>query len=339
MSRRTLLMGVAMSGALHALTLNAAEPQPAELQAGGADSEKLKICIFSKHLQWANVPEAAAIARDIGFDGMDLTVRADGHVLPERVESDLPKAVEAVHRTGLQVPMITTEITSITTPHAKAILKTAHQLGIKQYRWNGLEYKPNEGIARQLDELEPQMRALAGLNQENQICGMYHTHSGPGKVGGPIWDLWYMFRQLDPRWIGVNYDIGHATIEGGYGGWIASSRLVKNYMRGIALKDFRWAQNTGASTHQDPYDKSLGVKNAWVPHWCPLGEGMVNFPEFFAIIKAANFSGPVQLHFEYPLGGAENGDRTLRLPRQDVIAAMRRDLTKAKAMLREQQMI
>jgi hypothetical protein len=84
MSRRTLLVGAALSGAYHAL----AKDTPV--------AQKLQICVFSKHLQWTDVHEAAAIARDIGFDGIDLTVRPQGHVLPERVETDLPAAVEAV---------------------------------------------------------------------------------------------------------------------------------------------------------------------------------------------------------------------------------------------------
>jgi hypothetical protein len=62
----------------------------------------------------------------------------------------------------------------------------------------------------------------------------------------------------------------------------------------------------------DPFDKSLGIENAWVPHWCPIGEGMVNLSGFLAIVKeGGTFSGPVQLHFEYPLGGAENGENAL----------------------------
>src|SRR6202167_3337670 len=157
MSRRTLLVGAAMSGAFRALAKDTALP------ADGA-SEKLKICVFSKHLQWTTVAEAAAIARDIGFDGLDLTVRAGGHVLPERIETDLPAAVEAVHRAGLTVPMISTEITSVQTPHVEAMLKTASQLGIRQYRWGGLTYSADRGIGEKLDELKPQAKALAELN-------------------------------------------------------------------------------------------------------------------------------------------------------------------------------
>jgi sugar phosphate isomerase/epimerase len=339
MSRRTLLLGAAMTGAAHALAQDTAQPTE---RSGASDGPpgKLEICVFSKHLQWTNVAEAAAIARDIGFNGIDLTVRPQGHVLPERVETDLPAAVEAVRRAGLKVPMISTEITSAHQPHTEAILKTASAVGIRHYRWGGLTYPDNTGIAERLNELKPQAKELADLNKEHQICGMYHTHSGPGLVGAPIWDLWTMFQNLDPRWIGVNYDIGHATVEGGYGGWIASARLVKNQMSGIALKDFAWEQNKSGNTRHDPYDKSLGTNDAWVPHWCPIGRGMVNFQGFFAIVKANGFSGPVQLHFEYPgLGGAENGDKKLSIPRQQLIDAMRKDLTSVKAVMHDQQLL
>ena len=157
---------------------------------------------------------------------------------------------------------------------------------------------------------------------------MYHTHSGPGMIGACIWDVWLLFRELDPQWIGVNYDIGHATVEGGYGGWIATSKLTKDYMRGIALKDFFWER------------KNLEVEGAApVPHWCPIDQGMVQFDGFFEIVKANRFSGPVQLHFEYPLGGAEDGKKTLTLPREQVISAMAADLNAVRAHMGKQGLV
>ena len=57
-------------------------------------------------------------------------------------------------------------------------------------------------------------------------------------------------------------------------------------------------------------------------------------------MKANRFSGPVQLHFEYPgLGGAQNGDKQLTIPKQEVIDAMRRDLTSVKGVMSAQQLI
>ena len=47
---------------------------------------RLKIHIFSKHLQFLNYEDMANAAAEMGFDGIDLTVRPNGHVLPEQVE-------------------------------------------------------------------------------------------------------------------------------------------------------------------------------------------------------------------------------------------------------------
>jgi hypothetical protein len=85
MSRREVL---ALAGA--ALTAGApAPPSPP------------KICIFSKHLQWLNVADAARLAADIGFDGIDLTVRKGGHIEPSRAAEELPRALHSGSRRDL----------------------------------------------------------------------------------------------------------------------------------------------------------------------------------------------------------------------------------------------
>lgn len=65
---------------------------------------------------------------------------------------------------------------------------------------------------------------------------------------------------------------------------------------------------------------------------------MVNFPAFFAMIKGAKFSGAVQLHTEYPLGGAESGARKLMMDKSQVLAAIRNDLNTLKDWMREAQL-
>lgn len=336
LSRRSLLRGVAMASAFEAFGREMAHAEAISGEQMQQTSGALKVSIFSKHLQFLSVPDAAAAAKEMGFDAIDLTVRAEGHVLPENVATDLPKAVAAIRKAGLDVSMITTDIAVDSLRSAEPILSAASKLGIHHYRWGGLKYDSSKPIPVQLETMKPKMHALAELNRRTQTCGMYHTHSGPGMVGACIWDLWYMFRDLDPQWMGINYDIGHATVEGGYGGWIATSKLTKGYMRGIAMKDFVWARNEKGSTHDDPYDKSLGVAGAYVPHWCPIDHGMVRFDSFLEIVKTGGFSGPVQLHFEYPIGGAENGKKMLTWPREKVFESMRNDLEAVRVHMARQ---
>jgi sugar phosphate isomerase/epimerase len=84
-----------------------------------------QLVVFSKHLPDLNYEELGKTAKELGFDGVDLTVRPKGHVLPERAAEDLPRAVDTLRKHGLSVPMITTEITSATDPAANPILRTA----------------------------------------------------------------------------------------------------------------------------------------------------------------------------------------------------------------------
>src|SRR5512133_3464970 len=84
--------------------------------------QKLKISIFSKHLHFVEGPELAKAASDLGFDGVDLTVRKGGHVLPERVKETLPPLVKILRAQSLEVPMITTDIVDPDTPFAEDIL-------------------------------------------------------------------------------------------------------------------------------------------------------------------------------------------------------------------------
>jgi len=51
------------------------------------------------------------------------------------------------------------------------------------------------------------------------------------------------------------------------------------------------------------------------------------------MLKEYNLDGPFSMHFEYPLGGVENGAKQITVPKEEVIKAMKRDLTKFRSML------
>jgi sugar phosphate isomerase/epimerase len=169
-----------------------------------------------------------------------------------------------------------------------------------------------------LDALKPRVAKLAALNAKYKTTAMFHTHSGINLVGAPIWDLYVLLKDFDPQAVGVNYDVGHATVEGGFGGWIDSFRVLGPHLRGVALKDFRWEKDT---------------KGNWSAEWKPIGEGMVRFPQFFKLLAQSDFDGPLQLHFEYPLGGADSGKRSITIPQEQVLKSMKADLEKVRAYL------
>jgi sugar phosphate isomerase/epimerase len=282
----------------------------------------LKLSLFSKHLQFLGWEAMAQEAKLIGFDGIDLTLRTGGHVEPERAETDLPKAATAIRQAGLELTMVTAGIVDAASPHAETMLRAMKSVGLKSYRWGGLKYDENRPLPPQLAELKERAARLAELNRKYDLCAMYHTHSG-AEVGAPFWDLWLILKDLDPARVSVNLDVAHAVIEGGLGAWVRHAQLLLPLTRGIAVKDFSWGRN---------------AKGEWRPQWCPLGEGMVNFKRFFTLVKSANFNGPLQVHFEYPLGGADKGAKNITIDRTQVRAAMKKDLTRLREWLREAQL-
>ena len=123
------------------------------------------VCVFSKHMAQFGYDELGKRAKDIGFQGIDLTVRPKGHVLPERAAQDLPRAVEAIRAHGLTVPMITTDIKSAADPNARAILSGAGKLKIPYWKVGYHTY------TRDLDPPDRlhQTRALVELLEDGAI--------------------------------------------------------------------------------------------------------------------------------------------------------------------------
>ena len=46
------------------------------------------ICYFSKSLQFLDYEQLGEATKDVGFKGIELSVRDEGHVLPENVKTD-----------------------------------------------------------------------------------------------------------------------------------------------------------------------------------------------------------------------------------------------------------
>ena len=276
-----------------------------------------KVNIFSKHLQWLDYKEMAVVARAIGFNGIDLTVRPGGHVEPENVERDLPEAVKAVKGEGLDVPMMTSAVNDSDLPLSRRVLETAAGQGIEFYRMGYYRYATGKPIAEALTGISDKMTRLAQLNESIGIKGSYQNHSGDGYFGSSIWDLWHVLKDLSPEWTGSQFDLRHAMVESTLN-WKTDLRLISDYVNTLAVKDSRW---------------KIGNQDEILAENCHLGEGFADFRSLLKVLKDKSFNGPVSLHFEYPLGGAEHGGRELSISREYVKATMKRDLNCFRGMI------
>jgi sugar phosphate isomerase/epimerase len=278
------------------------------------------VCVFAKCLQFLDYGPMAEVIANLGFDGADLTVRSGGQVLPENVEKDLPRAVKALRQAGIGAPMIATGIIDANDQFSERVLGTAAELGIKYYRMGYFRYDPAKSVVQNLDSHQRTMEQLEKLNRKYKIHGGYQNHSGSAKmVGAPVWDLYHLLKNLDTEYIGVQYDVMHATVEGGYS-WPLGFQLLLPWIRTVDLKDFKWVQDSGK----------------WKTEKVHLGEGMVDYNLYFEEMKKLDAVSPVSVHYEYDLGGAEHGKPDPSMPREEIYRKMKKDLDFLRAKTREE---
>jgi len=281
------------------------------------DDEPLNVHVFSKHLQFLDYKKSAEVAAEIGFKGLDLTVRPKGHILPENVKNDLPAAIKEIKKAGLSCEMITTAVSDVENPLDVDVIKTATAEGVKFYRSNWFKFKKDISLEESLDFYKEKIRQLGDLNEENNIVGCYQNHSGTS-IGASVWEVKKILETANPEFFGAQYDIRHAVAEGGKS-WSNGVKLLKDHIKTIVLKDFKWGK----------------VEGKWQIVNVPIGDGMVDFIAYFKLLKNLGLKPPVCLHLEYPLGGADKGSNKITVDQKVVFDAMKRDLEAVQKLWKE----
>ncbi len=279
--------------------------------------DKVEVCIFSKHLQFLDCKTLGQKVAEMGFDGIDLTVRPGGHVEPATVKIDLPKAVAEIENGGSKVLMMSTTIENVNNPIDVNVLEAASACGIKYYRPQWFRFIKEKTLPASLKLYALQLKALSKLNKKLGLVGCYQNHAGD-YVGGSLWEVYDILKLVDKQHFGAQYDIRHASVEGA-NSRVVGLELIHPQINTIVVKDYKWELISGK----------------WQLVNVPIGEGMIDFKKFIRMLKDYNIIVPVSLHCEYNLGGAEKGNRKILVDPQVIYNAMKKDLEMIQQFWRE----
>ncbi|MEM2739691.1 MAG: sugar phosphate isomerase/epimerase family protein [Candidatus Bathyarchaeia archaeon] len=257
----------------------------------------MKIVLFSKMFQSMPIERFADLAANMGFDGVDLTVRPGGYIEPRDVLEKLPEAVEVFTSRGLTVPMITTSIVSLNELYARETFSKASELGVRYIKLGYWRYRGFGCLKKQVEEVRESLKGIERLCKEYSVTAGLHIHSGMFMTAEPA-VVYLILEGFDPKYIGAYIDPGHMAVEGGSAGWLMGMDILSDKIVMVAMKDFGW------------YKTDRG----WMLHTVPLGEGLVPWRDVIRILKDINFDGPVSLHSEYH----ENLDRIIEITRRDL---------------------
>lgn len=223
------------------------------------------LCLFSGSVQGLEYSELPLIAKQLGFNGVDLTVRPGGHVEPRLSNVDLVRAIEEVRGPGLEVPVITT---ALTTPYDPTVLPVVAIAGHTQVDLfiAGFFRTPNPNY----------LRDIAGLitigSRYGMACALHNYMSDD--LGETSWDPVELIAGFPPKWASLYFDPIHAREN-----WEAELKRFLPRLRAVALKDFQMVQGQAKP--------------------CPLGQGIVDWPKFFSILAEAKYYGPLSLRMDY----------------------------------------
>jgi L-ribulose-5-phosphate 3-epimerase len=243
--------------------------------AKGARTRPL-VCGYSGNMAKVPYPTLGLIAQQIGYDGVDLTVMDGGHVNPHITNVDLVRAIESVRGAGLEVPMISTTLTTVREPTAYPILAISGHTDVHYYRTGFWPWGAAANPQSRLAQVRADLAGLLAAGRQYEMIAMLPNRYG-GFVGEAVWDAQVVLGDLDPSLIGYYFDPSQTQA------WESALRLALPRVKAVALQDFYW-DKTGT---------------AWAMKMCPLGEGMIDWALFFRILAEAHFAGPVSIHFDY----------------------------------------
>lgn len=254
------------------------DAKPSDTKPGDAEP-KNAVCVFTKPFNSLSFDELAQRIAAIGFDGIEAPIRPGGHIEPEQATERLPKLCDALAKQDLAVTILTSNINDVSKGQdvSQDVLRTAADLGIRQFRMQYFRYDKKTPIFQQLDQWKKKIDQLADFCRRTGIQALYQNHAGSQYMGAALWDLKHVLSDVDPAHAAVAYDIRHATVEGGTS-WPTTFRMIADHVAAVYVKDFQW----------------IGEKLTNVP----LGEGRVK-ESFFETLKNMNFQGPISLHEEY----------------------------------------
>lgn len=238
------------------------------------------IALFDKVLHQArlSLDDSAALVAEAGLDGVDCAVRPNDRIEPARVQDDLPRYAELLRQRQCRVLLLTTAILDPTAPHARTVLETARQLGVKYYRLAFARWRKDQPVEPQLAEVKSKLRDVVALNRELGLCALLQNHSpgAPGGyLGGNLGHQYDLVRDFPPAQLGVAFDLGHALLVHG-DDWPAHFECLQPHLRVAYIKD----------THR-------------VRRFVPFGEGEFGQTDFFTRLKRMNYAAPLSMHTEF----------------------------------------
>ncbi len=151
-----------------------------------AKPKRPTVCVLSSALTGVWYAEIGEIVKQLGFDGVDITMMRGGMVEPQLAPVDEVRALESIHGAGLAAPIVTTALRTPADPWCRTLLALAGRTGV--------------GLAKIGPAPRRETTGLAYVGREYSIAVLVQA-GGAGQM--TLADARTMLADIDPVWSGI----------------------------------------------------------------------------------------------------------------------------------------
>ena len=238
------------------------------------------LAVFVK--PWKSLPlhELSVHVRNLGFEWIELPVRAGFPCQPETIEHDLPEAVRVLGEEGVRILNVAVDLSLDDERLYAACAKAGIDLNRVMFRTGKRNYWEAENDARrQLDKALPLCERygvrLGVQNHSNDFVGVHEL------------GLYHLLKDYDHRYIGAIWDAAHNSLEG-----MAPEPaldVVAELLYIVNLKNAFWRLIS-------PPEAEVAE---WKIYWTSGRYGRTSWARVIDKLKQMDYRGPICLTAEY----------------------------------------
>jgi hexulose-6-phosphate isomerase len=239
------------------------------------------------------LPEVFKMAKDNGFEGVEVAIAEDGPITPQTTEADCKTIIQQANDSGIQIASLASglgwkyHLTSADEANRKQAIEVTSQ-SLRVAKWLGTDailvvpggvgstfnpdfpYTPYnvayDNALKSLEELKPVAEETGVAIGIENVWNMF--------LLSPI-EMREFIDKVGSTQVGAYFDVGNNIYSGFAQDWI---RILGNRIKRVHFKDYQ-------------HDK------AGLEGFCDLLEGNVDYPETMKALREIGYDGPVTSEF------------------------------------------
>lgn len=232
--------------------------------------------LFTKHWVDRSIPGLGALARDFGFDGIELPVRPGYPVTPDNVGTGLPQAARQLAEQGIS-------ITSVAGPVDEGTMAACGEAGVPVIRTSvGIA---EDGYLASVERAKRDFDRLEPLLERHGVAAGIQNHCDQWVCNAM--GLSDLVAGRDPARVAVVWCAAHNALNGEDPDMAVD--IVWSHLRQVKLKNAFWERRSGPEAEDVQ----------WRPFWTSGRQGLASWPRVAAELNKRGYDGVVCLDAEY----------------------------------------